>query len=56
MSAGTELPKVIKDMQVLHRADTQGPRITRVQTIAYKGKLTQVNFWHDANGRLLYVK
>lgn len=51
------LPKVIADREILHRADTQGPRITREQDIQLPdGTVHTVAFWSDSNGKLLRVE
>jgi len=51
--------QIVDDREVLHpsRFD-QGPRIGRVQTVldTRTGVKTEVNFWYDDNGKLLYVR
>jgi len=51
--------EVVEDRQIPHRAEEQGPRIGRVQTIL--DRVTQVrttvNFWYQwETGKLLFVR
>ena len=51
-----ELPKLIETREVLHRATfDMGPRVTRIEVYEYLGQRNEVKFWHDANGRLVWV-
>lgn len=54
MQTAIPAPRILIDHQVLHRADAQGPRITRVQIVEALGQLTKVIFWHD-NGRVIRI-
>ena len=47
--------EILSDRPILHRADTQGPRITREQVIGIDGAPFRISFWSDAAGRLLRV-
>ena len=53
----TYLPRVVKSEAVLQRVtlDT-GPRIGKVETIAFGPYVTEVNFWYHADGRLAFVR
>ncbi len=39
--------KIISDKQILHRAESRGPRVTRVQVIENMGLRFEVSHWHD---------
>ncbi len=52
----TAIPVIISDREVLHRASSEiYPRVTRVQEIEYQGKISEVNFWSNADGSLHHV-
>lgn len=50
-----ELPIIIEDRLIPHRASEQGDRIGRVQTILFNGVKSTVNFWYSQTGQLLRV-
>ncbi len=48
--------QIISDREVLHKSETQGEVITRVQILEMDGKKYQCNFWHNwETGRLVRV-
>jgi hypothetical protein len=48
--------KILKKFDVLHRADSQGPRITRGEILLCpEGRQYAVSYWTDESGRLLNV-
>ena len=49
------LPQLIEDREIPHRSESRGPRIRRVQRIAFQRTVTEVSFWYDDNGKLLKV-
>jgi hypothetical protein len=46
--------KLVTTRQVLHRADSNGPQITEVQTIQTDSGLFEVDLWSQ-NGRIVRV-
>lgn len=51
------IPKIVKSETILTRATADaGPRIGKVETIAYGPFVTEVKFWYYANGSLAFVR
>ena len=57
MTTNAATVELVGTRQVLHRANTMGPRITEVQTVraSNSGHRYEVDLWHDENGRLVRV-
>ncbi len=53
-----ETMKVIEDREILHKAESDGPRVRRVQKIlnTKTGDIATVRFWYDSNNNLYKVQ